>query len=225
MLKRDRVGEKMKQVDIWNKRFQESNKVRNDNQMWIEKYWQFFEEEKDNEILDLGCGRGQNALYLCDKGLKVTACDFSPAAIDILKKIGKGINTYCLDMTEGLPFGNDNFGIVLASLSTHYFAESDTKILYSAIYDILKPDGYFIFKVNSYKEYLNKDISELQCEIESNYYMLKDGTTKRYFTADSLASMLEQFTIIQIEEDSSMYHGVTKYSIEGIVQKTYPQNI
>ena len=214
----------MKQVDIWNKRFQKSNKTRTDDSIWIEKYWHFFAAKKDNEILDLGCGRGQNSLYLRDKGLKVTACDFSPVAIDDVKKAGIDINTCCFDMTEGLPFEDDSFGIVLASLSTHYFTESDTKTLYSVIYNILKPGGYFIFKVNSYREYLNKDISELQRKIEPDYYMLKDGTTKRYFTVDSLVSMLEKFEIIQIDEDASIYHGETKYSIDGIGQKTFSQN-
>ena len=215
----------MKQVDIWNKRFQEPSKPRNDVPIWIEKYWRFFAAEKGNEILDLGCGRGHNSLYLHDKGLKVTACDFSPAAIDTVKKAGKDINTYCLDMTKGLPFGNDSFGIVLASLSTHYFTESDTKTLYSIIYDIIKPGGYFVFRVNSHREYQNKDIFELQCEIEPDYYELKDGTTKRYFTVDSLTSMLKKFNIIQMEEDASTYHGEIKYSIDGVGQKPYIQTI
>ena len=63
----------MKQVDIWNKRFQESNKPRNDDPIWIEKYWQFFVAGKDNEILDLGCGRGHNSFYLYNRGFNVTA--------------------------------------------------------------------------------------------------------------------------------------------------------
>lgn len=43
----------------------------------------------DSSILDLGCGEGQNAIYLAQNGFKVTAIDISKPGVDKLKEIAK----------------------------------------------------------------------------------------------------------------------------------------
>lgn len=39
------------------------------------------------KVLDLGCGRGRNALYLAKKGFDVTAVDYSQESLDILQEV------------------------------------------------------------------------------------------------------------------------------------------
>lgn len=40
--------------------------------------------------LDLACGEGRNALWLAERGWRVTAADFSPVALDKARALGEG---------------------------------------------------------------------------------------------------------------------------------------
>ena len=44
-------------------------------------------------------------------------------------------------MTDKLKFNDNEFDIVFANLSIHFFNEKDTQNLLNAIYRILKPNG------------------------------------------------------------------------------------
>lgn len=77
---------------------------------------------KKGTLLDLACGDGRNALFLCRKGFSVTGADYSQQGLSRLKTkaqlAGSPIETKCLDLTDlsalkELPFF-DNI------LSNHY---------------------------------------------------------------------------------------------------------
>ena len=208
----------MDQKTIWDNRFSNSNSHPRNNE-WIEKYLEYFNKKMECMIVDLGCGKGANAIYLQEQGFNVLACDFAPSAIRFINEIYPSIQTICFDMISEFPNDISDVGIVLASLSIHYFALDDTVKLYDNIRNILGLGGYFIFRVNSKKEFENKDKVNVTDIIEKDYYILKDGTTKRYFDIKSISQLLNNFSIVKISEDNSRYHGREKYYIEGVVQK------
>lgn len=210
----------MHQIEIWNKRFgAENRKDCLSKDVWIANYDKYFTIKKNDTIIDLGCGRGENSQYLYNRGFSVISCDFSPVVLDKIKSVNKFIPTICFDMTREFPISKGTIGIVLASLSTHYFPLSETKILYRRIFDILNNNGYFIFRVNSLTEYDENDKDKMVSKIEDDYYLLNDGTTKRYFSTESMAALLSTFHIAQLRENSLMYYGKWKYFIEGLAQK------
>jgi tellurite methyltransferase len=51
--------------------------------------------------LDLGCGPGRNALYLAERGWRVTAVDGSPFAIEKLRERDAGIDARIADLERG----------------------------------------------------------------------------------------------------------------------------
>jgi len=125
----------------------------------------------------------------------------------------------CFDMTQGLPISDKNIGAILASLSTHYFILNETRNLYKNIYDLLEESGYFIFRVNSVKEYIHNEKEDITETIEENYYRLKSGAVKRYFDISTMRDLLQGFKIIDITEGDFVYFGNKKYFIDGIAQK------
>lgn len=171
------------------------------------------------KALDLGCGAGSNALQLLEKGLDVTACDFSPQAISLLRQSSPSITTLCFDMTQPWPEEITGMDIVVASLSTHYFSLSDTRAVYQRVYRALSEGGYFIFRVNSKAEFDHADKANAAKALEKDYYLLSDGSTKRYFDAASLSPLLRPFELLHIKEAACAYHGRVKHYIEGIVVK------
>jgi SAM-dependent methyltransferase len=149
----------------------------------------------------------------------VIACDFSKIATEFVRNACPEIEARCLDMIQDFPDDIVDAGAVIASLSTHYFTLADTVKLYQNIWDALKPGGYFILRVNSKKEFEYNDKAHVQHQIEEDYYQLDDGTTKRYFDVDSLTALLDGFSIIEIKDNSSGYHGREKYYVECAARK------
>ena len=208
----------MDQKTIWDNRFTNSISHRRDNE-WIKKYLDYFNMKMGHMIVDLGCGKGANSIYLHERGFNVLACDFSPSALGFINQTYPSIQTRCFDMVHEFPDDIKDVGIVLASLSTHYFTLDDTIKLYDNIRAALTLGGYFIFRVNSKKEFEYKNKANVAGILEEDYYILKDGTTKRYFDVDSVSQLLNGFSIIQVNEDESLYHSNEKYYIEGVAQK------
>lgn len=210
----------MHQVEIWNRRYGAQNRTEDlQRDVWISHYDPYFTEKKQETMIDLGCGRGENSQYLYQKGFHVISCDFSPVVLDSMKSRNSFIKTMCFDMTREFPLPKGTIGVVLASLSTHYFSAADTRSIYRRIFDVLENRGYYLFRVNSLKEYDENDQKKSVSEIEKDYYLLEDGTTKRYFSIKSMTDFLEDFRIIDLKEGSFLYHGKRKYFIEGLAQK------
>ena len=74
----------LKMLDNWSKR--RSSVPFYD--LWLDEYKNILQENKDNEILDLGCEIGADTLYLLERGYNVLSCDFS---VEALKSIENNI--------------------------------------------------------------------------------------------------------------------------------------
>ena len=208
----------MEQKTIWDNRYSNRSNIPKDTE-WIEKYSKYLNTKKNYTVVDLGCGKGVNSIYLKNQGFNVIACDFSPVAINFINETYPSIQTRCFDMINEFPNDIKNIGIVLASLSTHYFSFDDTTQLYSNIRNMLEPTGYFVFRVNSKKEFEINNKAYVAGTIEKDYYTLSDGSVKRYFDIDSISTFLKGFSIVKINESACGYHGQEKHFIEGVAQK------
>lgn len=100
------------------------------------------------DALDLACGRGANALRLAQQGLRVSAWDLSPVAIERLTgaahKLGLSIAGEVRDVLAQPPLPQ-SFDIILVS----YFLE---RTLVPAIIQALRPGGliyYQTFSINA----------------------------------------------------------------------------
>lgn len=201
------------QKAIWDERYQRADHS-DQNMSWIARYDPYFAEMAGEIIVDLGCGTGENAAYLADKGFDVVACDFSLEALNRLRAAWPTMDTRAFDMTRGLPFERSSVGVVLASLSTHYFPLAETIALYKEIHRVLRPGGYFILRVNGVKEKEEEDAERVVEELEENYFRLKNGCVKRYFTEESLRALLMDFAILSINDRAEHTYRSIKYFIE-----------
>lgn len=182
---------------------------------WLEKYITLF--NKDDSIVELGCGRAYCSNYLLENGFKnIIACDFSEEAVNIVNKEIPDLKTMLFDISQGLPFENNSINIIIADLSLHYFNSSITKYIFEDINRVLKEDGFLIARVNSVND--KNHISANSEELESNFYY--DGKIyKKFFEKSDFDSLFKNFEVINLEEKNMSRYEKPKILWEFCIKK------
>lgn len=185
-------------------------------ELWISKYDDFIEKIPKGKVLDLGCGIGQYTKYFLDKGFEVISSGISTLALNKLKE---SIDASCviqMDMEKNFPFKENEFELVFANLSIHYFDKAHTEKILKEVKRVLKKGGYFIGSVNSSRtvQFLNGDI----IEIEPNYYY-ENNRTARYWDEDQFNYFFKDLELVKREEVEITRWNLPKISWEFIYTK------
>jgi len=109
-------------------------------------------------VLDVGCGTGENALYLAEKGFSVVGVDLSTRAIDAAKAKAterKLKVDFRIANALSLDFKNGYFDNAIDSGLFHTFNDNDRVDFASEIALVLKPDGRYFMLCFSDKEPTN----------------------------------------------------------------------
>lgn len=104
-------------------------------------------------VLDAGCGSGPLAAALRDRGAIVTGFDLSAAMIDLARqRLGADADLHVADLGEPLPFDDDAFDSVVASLCLHYLEDWAAPL--AELRRVLRPGGRLIVSVPHPSAYL-----------------------------------------------------------------------
>ncbi|MEG1058647.1 MAG: phosphotransferase [Clostridia bacterium] len=151
--------------------------------LWLEEYEDILTKNKEQEMLDLGCGIGADTLYLLDKGYSVLSCDFSTKALESIKKYIPNSKTMYLDMMKSFPFEDCSYKIIIADLSLHYFDNETTIHIMKEIKRVLKENGVLLARVASVNDFnFGAGLGE---QLEKNFYFEGDYT-KRFFDEEDV---------------------------------------
>lgn len=166
---------------------------------WLKTFDKEIESCK-TPIIDLGCGKGNDTLYLTQKGKNVIPCDYSEKLILYIQKNFPELErTECFDMTKGLPFEDNFTDIIIADLSLHYFTKDTTYRILEEIKRVLKQKGILIFRVNSIND-LNFGAKQGK-EIEKHLYETEDGENKRFFDMEDIKKFFNTWDILYLKEE------------------------
>ena len=121
--------------------------------LWLDEYKNILQENKDNEILDLGCGIGADTLYLLERGYNVLSCDFSVEALKSIENNIPNSKTLYLDMMKKFPIADKKYSLIIADLSLHYFNNETTIHIMKEIKIILKDGGVLLARVASVNDF------------------------------------------------------------------------
>ncbi len=141
-------------------------------------------------MLDLGCGNGDDSLELARMGVSVIAFDQSLVSLLNARNRAPDIRIVRGDMRNRLPFDDQSFDLVVASLSIHYFDWKQTERIASEVCRVLKSDGWFVCRVNRVGD-VNFSYGEGD-EVEPEYFEVRPGHRKRFFSEDVLRTLLER---------------------------------
>ena len=154
---------------------------------WLERWLQELRSAASHaRVLELGCDTGRDTLWLVKHGFSVVATDLSVEALQTCARVAAPAECVQHDLREPLPFPDGSFGAVIASLCLHYFDWATTVRAAAEIGRCLSPQGLFLCRVNSVRDYLHG--AGQGEEIEPRFYRqdARYAASKRFFDAGDL---------------------------------------
>ncbi len=105
-------------------------------------------------ILELGCGQGRDTLHLARSGFKVTAADYTDAAVEAIREkarvagIPEHVTAVKQDVRQPLAFADESFDACYSHMLYHMaLTTPELERLSREIWRLLKPGGLNIFTV------------------------------------------------------------------------------
>lgn len=202
--------------DYWDETHKTYSMSKTTYDNWLDDYKEVLDNCK-TEVLDLGCGVGNDTLYLTEKGFRVVACDYSDVAIEKINKEFVNVETKIVDISKPLPFENNSFDLIIADLSLHYFDQITTKDIMREIKRILTPNGYLIARVNSVDD-INHGAGQGE-KLEENFFFV-EGYNKRFFTTQDAIKFFSIIGETKVKEADMLRYTKPKKVLEILVQKS-----
>jgi ubiquinone/menaquinone biosynthesis C-methylase UbiE len=206
----------MDQKKLWQSKWNDENSQLPPNNFAIRAYKLI--KSKHKTLLDLGCGTGRDSLYFANKGLKVTAADWSQSGLDQLQKLAEKRKISNLEVTQQdiskLSLNPNSFDVIYAHLSLHYFDDKTTKLIFNKLHSVLKRGGLLFVKCKSTDDMLYGQGRK----IEENIYE-RENHVRHFFNKDYMTALLSKFQTIKVRKSSSVYHSYKSSFIEAIAKK------
>lgn len=194
-------------IEYWNKLHADYNRDNIPVDNWLDQFGEIISPSRGPAI-DLGCGSGNDTLYLLNKGKSVIPCDGSINAIYNIRKNFPEVNeSICFDMLDTFPFCNNMTDLVIADLCLHYFTKEDTIKILKEIRRILVNNGHLLVRINSIND-VNHGAGK-GLEVEPHLYMTDDGRYKRFFDTKDIYDIFNMFQFKYVREDI-----MTRYNLE-----------
>lgn len=184
---------------------------------WLDR-WKAELGAPPQNALDLGCGGGGDTRALAGWGHTVTAIDHSEGAITLSRQTTPGAIHHTMDLRAMPGPLRPGYGIIVASLSLHYFDEPDTRRIFGVIRDFLLPGGILAFRVNAEDDY------EFGATGSHDSWACVEhiGVRKQFFTPSKIRSLLAGWTdVVSLEKRATFRFGPRKSLYETIARR-YP---
>ncbi len=114
-------------------------------------------ELRRGRVLDVGCGTGENALFLAENGCDVAGVDIVPRAIELAKEKAEKRHLHarfsvCDVLKPGSCFGEGEFDTVIDSGLFHALSDEERPAYVKQVYRVLKAGGAYFMMCFSDKE-------------------------------------------------------------------------
>ena len=150
---------------------------------------------KPCRAIDLGCGAGNYAIYLAQRGFEVTGVDISPAAIEIARKSAEAKGLKCdffvANVIEELNKLNQTWDFAYDWGLLHHILPEQRHKYVEGVHRILNPSG----------KYLSVCFSEKDAGFggSGKYRKTRLGTVLYFSSEDELRELFEEyFQIIEL---------------------------
>lgn len=156
-----------------------------------------------NNLLEIGCGQGRDAVHFSQLGYNVNAFDISSKAIKFVEEIKNSLeltnlNLIVHDAEKPFSYSKENFDFVYSNLALQFFNLDQLQTIFTNIANAMKEDSMLLFstkkKGDKYYEFGNK--------INENAFEYSD-IIRYFFEKPTLENVLKNhFEILEFNEDS-----------------------
>ena len=116
---------------------------------WLQNWIQLLRDHVGaTPILELGCGIGKDTAILVEAGFRVVAVDLSSRAIERARAAVPQAEFHIRDLRAAFPVTAAEVGVIIASLSLHYFAWVETLAIVERIRTTLRSGGALLCRLN-----------------------------------------------------------------------------
>jgi SAM-dependent methyltransferase len=168
---------------------------------WTEPFLPLLRAAGATDVLELGCGAGNDAARVARAGFHVVATDLSTEAVAVARrKYGDLLDVRVLDMAAGLPFPDAGFDAVMANVSLHMFTDAVTRAVFTDIRRVLREGGLFLFHVNAHDDRpLRERARPVRRELEADYVLEEAGQAVRFFSRAYLDDLLTGWRVVMLD--------------------------
>lgn len=186
---------------------------------WLVRWLPLIDERSEGRaVLELGCGSGRDTATLSAAGHRVIAIDLSPFELSAARALVPNAAFYCRNILDPFPVGETGAGVVVASLSLHYFLWIETLNLVQRIRQTLQPKGILLCRLNSTNDI---NFGAVGHEHVSENYFLVDGRPKRFFDRQSVNELFsEGWNVLNIEQVNIDRYALPKTVWEVVLERS-----
>jgi SAM-dependent methyltransferase len=151
--------------------------TRKQSDRWLDRWLELIASRAAGlPILELGCGGGRDSAVLVAAGHRVVGIDLSSVAVARARERAPSAEFHCRNIHA--PWPVDRAGVILASLSLHYFPWDETVALVERIRLTLATEGVLLCRLNSTNDHYFG--ASGHSAIDENFYLV-NGAPKRFF--------------------------------------------
>ncbi|WP_326566232.1 class I SAM-dependent methyltransferase [Amycolatopsis rhabdoformis] len=150
-------------------------------------------------ILDAGCGAGPLSALLLERGAVVTGIDSSAGMLEHARaRLGSSVDLRVVDLADPLPFADDSFDDVVASLVLHYLEDWGPTL--AEFRRVLRPGGRLLvsvehpFAISLMRREAGERVSYFATSLRTEKWEMGGGTAELRFWDRPLHAMTDAFT-------------------------------
>jgi len=187
------------------------------NDPWLDRWLPLIAERAVGlPILELGCGSGRDSKNLVAAGQRVVGIDLSSGAIANARQRVPTAEFHCQDVRDAFPI--EQAGVILASLSLHYFPWDETVSLVERIRRTLRPNGLLLCRLNSINDHHFGASGHPR--IDEDYYSV-NGEPKRFFDRAAVTRLFVRgWRVLSNEERTIARYDHPKIVWETVLERT-----
>lgn len=164
----------------------------------------FYHEIPKGKILDIGCGKGSNSIFLAKNGFEILAIDINQEHIDYLNNLSEKEKLNLVAKKENVKDFkfNQKYSSILAINSLQFLKKSERDDVIKKIKEFIIDKGLVFISAFTTEDNSFKKFSERFQPVEENtFYSKKNENYRNFLNMDELKSYFTKgFEILHCEE-------------------------